>query len=74
MGFTKHTSSPFSEVAKLKEGVKDMATLSAQQLSEYLTTARAVILCVDEGKEGPCHHDLECRHRRIEANPLGTEV
>jgi len=43
MGFTNHASNLFSEVAKLKEGVKDMATLSAQQLSEYLTTARTVM-------------------------------
>lgn len=43
MGFTNHASNPFSEVAKLKEGVKDMTTLSAQQLSEYLTTARTVM-------------------------------
>lgn len=43
MGFTDHALNPFSQVAKLKEGVKDMATLSASQLSEYLTVAKSVM-------------------------------
>lgn len=42
-GFHGSCTNPFSQVAKLKEGVKDMATLSASQLSEYLTVAKSVM-------------------------------
>lgn len=42
-GFTDHLLNPFSQVAKLSEGVKDMKTLTAAKLSEYLKVAKTVM-------------------------------
>ncbi len=43
MEFTDQLLNPFSQVAKLSEGVKDMKTLTANELSEYLNVAKTVM-------------------------------
>lgn len=62
------------EVTALRWSDVDFERKRIMVMRTAIETAGGYSFSQNEGKESPRHHDSGRRHRRISANPTGTEV